>query len=139
MSFFGKLMFWRREEPEFGLGGDLPPLPGETEPYGGLGGPYGKSFSNGSSPSRLTLEPVSGFEPELNRPSFLPVSTPSFTQVQPAQSHSDIMMNKNMEIISSKLDALQASLESINQRLINIERIANAEQQQSYQKQNRMW
>ena len=47
------------------------------------------------------------------------------------------MLKKDIEIISSKLDALKAGIESINQRLMNIERIAIAEQQP--QERRREW
>ena len=50
------------------------------------------------------------------------------------QDQHDIIMNKNMEIISSKIDALQASIENIGQRISNIERIAQLEQQRTVQK-----
>ncbi len=47
-----------------------------------------------------------------------------------SQTHDlDYMHEKNMEIISSKLDAIKSALEAINQRLINIERLANTERQ----------
>jgi len=41
------------------------------------------------------------------------------------------MTSKNLEIISSKLDALRASIESLNQRLANLEAIARGEEDQS--------
>jgi hypothetical protein len=48
----------------------------------------------------------------------------------------DYIAEKNMEIISTKLDAMKASLEIINQRLTNIERIASAEQQKPNKRQD---
>lgn len=58
------------------------------------------------------------------------------SQFSQDSSHSDMMMTKNMEIISSKLDALRASLESMNQRLANLERLAASE---NYNKNERNW
>ena len=49
--------------------------------------------------------------------------SPSYTSYQPPQMQQN-MESKNMEIISSKLDALRASIESLNQRLANIEAMA---------------
>ena len=46
----------------------------------------------------------------------------------------DYINSKNLEVISSKLDALRASLESINQRLANIEAIARGEQEDQRRK-----
>lgn len=43
------------------------------------------------------------------------------------QSDSDYMISKNIEVLSSKMDAIRAAIESINQRLANIERIAQSE------------
>jgi len=69
-----------------------------------------------------------------------PQLQPSFAQPayqQQAYPNQDtVIIGKNIEILSSKMDALQASLESINQRLMNIERIAMREQQPSY---SRRW
>ena len=42
-------------------------------------------------------------------------------------SNGDLLIKKDMEIISSKLDAIKSSLESLNQRVENIERIAMEE------------
>jgi len=44
------------------------------------------------------------------------------------QAHDPNPLQKDMEILSSKLDYLKASLESINQRLANLEHIARKEQ-----------
>jgi len=44
------------------------------------------------------------------------------------QAHDPNPLQKDMEILSSKLDYLKASLESINQRLANLEHLARKEQ-----------
>jgi len=51
-----------------------------------------------------------------------------------AQVHKDFAIEKNIEVISSKLDALKAMIEGMNQRLSNIERIAGQEQHQKHNK-----
>jgi len=43
--------------------------------------------------------------------------------------------NAEMEIVSSKLESIKAMLESINQRLTNLERIASGE----YEPRRRNW
>jgi len=57
----------------------------------------------------------------------------TFGPPQPAQQHhathtgsSDYMVSKDIEVISSKLDALKAAIDSMNQRLINIEDMARS-------------
>ena len=45
------------------------------------------------------------------------------------------ILSKNMEIVSSKLDVLKASLESINQRLAHLEKLAESE----YTKKRYSW
>ena len=80
--------------------------------------PFQQNFGfQPSTPSGYSLE-------QVQRPSFQ--QTPM--QGNALQGSQDIIMTKNMEIISSKLDALQASLESLSQRLANIERLAQLEQ-----------
>ncbi len=49
-----------------------------------------------------------------------------FTETR-LDNNNDLMLKKDLEIISSKLDAIKASLESLNQRVENIERIAMSE------------
>jgi len=43
--------------------------------------------------------------------------------------------NKDMEVVSSKLDAIKAVLDAINQRLANLERISSGE----YEPRRRTW
>ena len=45
-------------------------------------------------------------------------------------SDRDYIHSKSLEVISSKLDALKAAIESISQRLANIEAIAKGEQEE---------
>jgi len=62
-----------------------------------------------------------------------PFPPPSYSQ--PAmQSPREYATDKNLEVISSKLDALRAALESINQRLANLEAIARGEEDQRYKR-----
>ncbi|MFQ5475337.1 MAG: hypothetical protein ACE5DM_05890 [Candidatus Nanoarchaeia archaeon] len=57
-----------------------------------------------------------------------PVSppTPKYHEVHPEQYQQNTVA-KDIEIISAKLDSLRATLESINQRLANLERMAQGE------------
>jgi hypothetical protein len=58
-----------------------------------------------------------------------PMQQQGFQQAQPPPPDQNFMNSKSLEVISSKLDAVRASLEAINQRLENIEHIAQGEQQ----------
>lgn len=50
-------------------------------------------------------------------------------QQQMQQSHgSDQLVAKELEIISSKLDSIRATLESLNQRISGLERVAYGDQ-----------
>lgn len=124
MAFFDKLAFWKKKDDIDDLGKDL-----------GLGKDF--DFSSGPSPDLgMGLEAPSQQQmPQIQKyPSFqqptqnpLPYPEPSY---QPSFNQSDsYIASKNLEVISSKLDALKATMESINQRLANIEAIARGEQE----------
>ena len=59
----------------------------------------------------------------------IPSSPVSQNIRQPSQQYSS---EKDYEVLSAKLDALKAILDNINQRLANIERIANQENEKKY-------
>ncbi len=57
-------------------------------------------------------------------------SSPSYGAPQPTYGNdADYMHSKNLEVISSKIDALRAAIDSMNARLQNIERIAGQEEE----------
>ena len=122
MGFFSKLAFWKKKDD-----------------FGDLGKDLGMDLNQGPSPDLgMGLEPNQQFpqqQPYQKYPSFQPsqnFQAPAFQQSpypQPSQSSDNYIASKNLEVISSKLDALRASLESISQRLANIEAIARGEQE----------
>ena len=121
MGFFNKIAFWKKKDDLDDLGKDL-----------GLDKELGLEMGSGPSPDLgMGLEPASTQQafnkyPSFQQPNFQPQQAfqqPSYT------SDSNYIASKNLEVISSKLDALRASLESINQRLANIEAIARGEQE----------
>lgn len=126
MSFFSKLAFWKKDDGfenmglgDKGMGADL------AAPDFGLGpAPYVDTGLEGSY--GLPTQPQQ--QPSFQRPQ---PSQPQFQQTSPQQSFT---AEKDMEIISSKLDALRAILDSINQRLANLETIAKGEEDQSRKK-----
>ncbi|MBI2101112.1 hypothetical protein HYT53_00705 [Candidatus Woesearchaeota archaeon] len=117
MSFLGKLAFWKRKDDIEEIGKDL-----------GLDKELGLDIGAGPSPDlgmNIEQQPFQKY-PSLQQQGFQP-SQPAFQQ--PSVSNDNFIASKNLEVISSKLDALRASIESINQRLANIEAIARGEQE----------
>ena len=132
MSFLDKIQFWKRE-PAF----SVPPEHDFdfTKPIGdgypdttGLGQPtFGNTpFQQNQMPQLPSFE--LGFGNAM-QPSSLPQLGSS---MNPPQMASGSMVSKDIEIISAKIDSLRATMESVNQRLMNIERLAQNEKQPDY-------
>lgn len=131
MGFFDKLTFWKKKDE-----------------FGDLGKDFGKDLGldTNQSPSPdlgMGLEPLPSQQPFQKYPSFPPQqnfqapnfqSPPSFQQAYPPASNDSYIASKNLEVISSKLDALKASIDSLNQRVANIEAIARGEQEDQRRK-----
>ncbi len=137
MGILDKVMFWKKKDDfgdmdlggkdnlafgdDFGQGN----FPGQSAAPGtGLGSDVGgRGFG---SYSQQYPRPQ-GFQqqPYPQQPSF---SQPSYPQ---PSNYGQEVESKNLEIISSKLDAIRASLESLNQRLANLEAIARGDEEQS--------
>ena len=129
MGFFSKLAFWKKKDDLDNLGKDL-----------GLDKELGLDLGAGPSPDLgMGIEPAQQ-QPYQKYPSFQQSGfqpQPSFQYQafqQPSYQSDSYIASKNLEVISSKLDALRASLESINQRLANIEAIARGEQEDTRRK-----
>lgn len=128
MGFFGKLKFWKKEDTfsDLGLGDESMGLAAD-KPEAFPGGP------------ELGAEPKPGLEPgaepksssdlgQSSTETFPDLSKPYTTTQAPSTENLDIYkVVKEIEVVSSKLDALRAAVESINQRLANLERIAEGE------------
>ena len=128
MGFFNKLAFWKKRDDLDNLGKEL----GLDKDLGlDLGGPS-PDLGMGIEPSQQ--QPYQKY-PSLQQSGFQP--QPSFQSQafqQPSYQNDNYIASKNLEVISSKLDALRASLESVNQRLANIEAIARGEQEDTRRK-----
>lgn len=128
MAFFDKLMFWKKGDDLGDIGKDL-----------GFDKDLGMDIGAGPSPDLgmgLEQPPQQQFQkyPSFQQPSFQPQQA---FQPQPAfqqPSYQGDIASKNLEVISSKLDALRATMESINQRLASIEAIARGEQEDQRRK-----
>lgn len=106
MAILDKVMFWKKKK-EFGELKEAP-LPGEEELK------FGEEPREFRPPEEFEVKPTA---PPLGM-----------------QQAAGADISKDFEILSAKLDAVKASLESINQRLANLERIASESE-----KKKRTW
>lgn len=95
--------------------------------------PLGNSFGSPQQPSPSFGQPSFSSpnlsQPGLSQPGYSQPSYASPPQPSYAQgSNSDYINAKSLEVISSKIDALRAAIDSMNARLANIERIAGQEE-----------
>ena len=126
MGILDKVMFWRKRDDFSDLGLN------EKQPFGNDNLAFGNDFGMGSGMGQPGMGQSQGFgqQPSPNmgfsQPAYPQPSYPSYqpSRYEPQQD----MASKNLEIISSKLDALRASIESLNQRLANLEAIARGEE-----------
>lgn len=119
MSVFDKLAFWKKEEPI-----EDPLKQQDFGPELGMQ----RNVGLGSDNFGMNQDPLG---PTAERSD---VGSPSAFQeleqhhMPPPVPNQPISMQKDLEILSAKVDALRAAIESMNQRIINIENIAKAEQ-----------
>ena len=133
MGIFGKLAFWKKKD-DLGLDKDF----GKDL---GFDKDLGMDMGQGPSPDLgmgLEQQPLQKY-PSFQQSSFQPnfPSQPSFQSqqsFQPSASNDSYIASKNLEVISSKLDALRASLDNVSQRLASIEAIARGEQEDNRRK-----
>ena len=154
MGLFGK-MFGKKEEDSFDLGnigGDdinpgMPPSDNMGDPFSEpMGMPPGNDPLGMNTPQQQYPPPAQhpvqqqnqGFNPEDMGFERVREKTPQqgFNQTSSdrQQQLNDIHLGKDIEIISAKLDTIKAELDSMNQRLKRIERIAEGETQVSQPK-----
>ena len=102
MSFFDKILFWRKDDSEINKFArqDI----SETPDF------LGESYQEKSA--------------------FPEPGTQEFQAPEPFQPKSQGMSNKELELISSKLDTVKAMLTSLDQRMSNIEKSAGIEKKQ---------
>ena len=143
MGILGRLAFWKKKDEFAGLGlGDRQPNLGKGfDPNQGMvpglgndmgfGSEFGSSFSSSSSnfnpgANKSSWQQPQSFELENpQRPSF----PQSVQQPQWQQPSYPPQNTRDYEVISAKLDSLRATMDSINQRLANIEAIARGEEE----------
>lgn len=132
-GIFGKVLPWKKKDDlalndNLGLGGFGMPSQGMQGPGPGFGGtPYDQQFGSmgnlgmgGLPQSQYSqTQPLGGF----------PGAAPQAEAFQSNQAYErSYAAGKEIEIVSAKLDAIKAALETLNQRLGAIERYIQAEQ-----------
>lgn len=140
LGFMDKMKFWKKDDfDDFDFGdsksdpfadmGSSPSPPGSQDPGFGqqsqdpmqFSDPMGGQDPSGFPPSQETSNPMGSTSQPFHNATFQ----------QPQQSgqsdYHNYTVGKEIEIISSKLDALRASIDSISQRLSNLERMAEAD------------
>jgi hypothetical protein len=124
MGVFDKLMFWKKKEDDLGLGnlGAANPNMGAVpdDPFSSEIGMPQQQF--GQYRQQYSQQQYPG---QFQQPSFSRADYPGQQGFQSPQGYG----NKDLEVVSAKLDALKAYMDSVNQRLANLERLA--EQQSS--------
>jgi hypothetical protein len=136
MGVFDKLAFWKKDQnlgkdfgADLGLGNmnqgpdfGFPPQQGQHGNMGldqnmNLGMPDDMGFGNiGSGPQAPPGQPSS-------------MQQPFGSPLQPQQPMQSDYKSDKFEVVSAKLDSIRYTLESINQRLANLERVAYGEQE----------
>ena len=143
MSLFGKLAFWKKKDDDARLGigtkGDFAALNLNDPQLGNdLGLNNDTNLSNNNlgldldnqqqqSFTRFGSQNYSPKNPGTGAAVVRQVEQSPFQQ-QGATTH-QLLYNKDVELLYAKIDAIRANVESINQRLANIERILQSQQQ----------
>ena len=136
MALLDKLAFWRKKD-EFDLG-DLGPMPGEKQMPGMDTSAFEKELSSepggfpGEEPSAFPRTTPSDIPEEPAGPAFGAPPGPLTRQSAPQRPMQMYGQNRDIELLSAKLDAIRAMLENINQRLEKIERLARSSEHEIY-------
>jgi len=139
MGVLGKLAFWKKKD-DFDLGKDFGAdlglgQPGAAPDFGdpsqyappnagldqnmNIGMPPDTGFGNmGQPPQQRSMQPP-------GQPA--PMQQPFGAPMQPPQPTGRDHSNDKFEVVSAKLDSIRYTLDSINQRLANLERVAYGE------------
>lgn len=126
MGILNKILFWRHDEDL-----DFDKLADEQLKAGVTEDPFGSNQPD--------FEERSPFPEEPSRPATVrgsPYKQTTFQQPAPAAfAPSAENIQKDLELISSKLDTIKVMLSSLDQRTANLERAAGVQQQQ----RQRLW
>ncbi|MBS3137576.1 hypothetical protein J4232_04020 [Candidatus Woesearchaeota archaeon] len=152
MSLFGKLAFWKKKDDDARLGigtkGDFAAL-NLNDPQ--LGNDLGLNNDTNLSNNNLGLDLDNQQQQSFTRfgsQNYSPKNPGTGAAVvrqveqspfQQQTSQHQMLYNKDVELLYAKIDAIRANVESINQRLANIERILQGQQTQSQMDRRRVY
>lgn len=114
MAFLNKIFKKRKKEEDLSFLDKEPDFSKPNDPLGG-----GSMPGYGDKMHEEVINDIDMHPPSAQKPS---MQQPSFNLNQPQN-----FGNRDMEVVSAKLDAIRAQLESLNSRVANIERIARGE------------
>jgi|GEM_PF-784140 len=143
MGILDKVMFWKKGKDDFGdlglgegdlgLGGigglgktEMPGF-GEMEHAEGVERPLGAASA--SPKTEEVGSPYQRYGYQQNKEYEAPMPA---APAQPAGRHEQLMMGKELELISTKLDSIKISLDSLNMRVAALERIAKGDYEKSW-------
>ena len=142
MGVFSKLAFWKKKDDlDFGkdLGPDLGLGPMDNSQMGrDLGFPPQQGTGDfGFDDRNLGMPDDTGFGTMGNQPQrpmpphrVTPMQQPFGAPLQPPEPiKQDYGYGKDLEVVSAKLDSIRYTLDSISQRLANLERLAYGEEE----------
>ncbi len=127
-GIFGKVLPWKKKD-DLALGDNLG-LGAFGAPSQGMQGMQGPGFGSMPYDQQLGMGglPQSQYPQQQPLGSF-PGGAPQAEAFQRNQDYErSYAAGKEMEVVSAKLDAIKAALETLNQRLASIERYIQAEQ-----------
>ncbi len=151
MSFLGKLMFWKKDDLGLGkdvggFGSDNLGMPQGSDNLGmpnqgaDLGGSDNLGLPSSGMPDLTTFRGVGDrqSQQQMNQsikqhlgPDYMNSPNTGFSSFSPKQSYQEVPHGSHeLEVISAKLDAIKATMDAINQRIANLERVAYGEQEQ---------
>lgn len=149
MSILDKIMFWKKKD-DFVIDNNLNKF-GMGSGTGNIGnanlGDFGldNTGMNMNAQQGYPQYPQSNYQPSSlgfgdaginTQPQFQqPHASPQFSGYPQNQSPQQNLPNRDMDVVLSKLDALRAVLDGINQRLTNLERMASGD----YEQRRRTW
>ena len=126
MDILKKFMFWKKDDLGLNdLDKTMPKTDFGLEPNLGLGQQPGFGHQQMQQPMQPSYPSF-----QVNPATYGP-QPQAFESIR--QDQQGYTISKEIELISSKLDALRVAIDNLNQRLANIERLAYAEYQQSQQ------
>lgn len=98
---------------------DRLPFGKKKDDFPALAEPMGSTFTSPQDPLAVQPSSFAGSTPYPSYQSY-PQGSPMYPSAQ-----QDMSSSRDIEVLKAKMDAIQATLESLNQRFANIERFIN--------------